>query len=422
MRLLHVVHQYPPEHMGGTEIYTRTLAYGLANRGHQVAVFHRRDGEGVGHACRTEGEVQVWSAWNGLPGPTRRFLATFGDGPILQAFQHVLEETRPALVHIQHLMGLPAAVFDVLRRSGVPFVVTLWDFWWFCANAQLLTNFSQEVCEGPRAFINCAHCVVARAGHPELRLASPVLAGPLAWRNQLLRRGLQAARRLIAPTEFVRRLYVEHGAPAEGLVTLAPGTEYPPPELCRAERPAGAPLRFVYVGGLSWQKGIHVVVEAFEGVRGAVELWIAGDESFDPDYTAKLRALAGPRVRFLGKLSRAAVWETLSQADAVVVSSLWYETFSFIVHEAFAAGIPVVASNLGVMADRVRDGVDGLLVPPGDVPGWRSALQGLVDAPARLTQFRAGIQPPLTVGQHLDDIETLYTRSTVRTCLAPPEA
>jgi glycosyltransferase involved in cell wall biosynthesis len=169
-------------------------------------------------------------------------------------------------------------------------------------------------------------------------------------------------------------------------------------------------VRFAYIGGLSWQKGVHVLVEAFRGLQGACELWIAGDESFDPPYVARMRAQAVPGVRFLGRLTREQVWETLAQVDVAVVPTLWYETFSFIVSEAFAAGLPVVASRLGPLADRVRDGVDGLLLPPGDVAAWRTALQRLISEPALLAGLRTNVRPPLTLEEHTEQIEALYTR------------
>ena len=92
--------------------------------------------------------------------------------------------------------------------------------------------------------------------------------------------------------------------------------------------------------------------------------------------------MAGPRVRFMGELSREQVWGCLAKVDVLVVPSLWYEAFSLIAHEAFLAGIPVIASRLGALAEVVQDGVDGLLVPPSDVSAWTATLQRLVDEPA----------------------------------------
>jgi glycosyltransferase involved in cell wall biosynthesis len=409
MRILHVVHQYLPEQVGGTELYTHWLARALSRRGHQVTVFYRRSAEGMGENHRTEDGVNIWAVWAGLQSPTYRFLATFGNPSIVRAFEDALEKARPDFVHIQHLMGLPAALVRSIQRRGIPYVITLWDFWWICANAQLLTNYGQQVCDGPRAYLNCARCAVTRSGRRWLGLALPPLAGLLGWRNHLLRQVMRSASRLIAPTEFVQHWYAAHRAPADKLVTIPPGLEYPAITLQR-KRTSSEPMRFAYVGGLSRQKGIHVLIEAFTGIKGPAELWIAGDESFDPDYVAQLRALATPNVRFLGKLTRKEVWDTLARADVVAVPTLWYETFSFIVSEAFAMGAPVVASRLGPLVDRVRDGADGLLLPPGDVAAWRKTLQQLVDEPSLWAHLRANVMAPTTLEEHVARVESLYTR------------
>jgi glycosyltransferase involved in cell wall biosynthesis len=407
VRILHLVHQYMPEYVGGTEFYTQWLAHELSRREHQATIFYRRSAKGTGQEHRMEQDVHVWAAWADTLNPTRRFSATFGDRPIERAFEHVLEETRPDLVHVQHLMGLPTALLRPIRQRDIPFVITLHDYWWVCANAQLLTNYSQHVCDGPRAYLNCARCALARVDRPWLWPLLPFMAGSLAWRNHSLHGAMMAADRLIAPTEFVRRWYVAHGTPADKLVMIPHGLPLPA-QIPQARRESDAPVRFAYIGGLSWQKGVHTIVEAFDEISGPRELWIAGDESFDPDYVARLRAQAGPNVRFLGRLTREQVWETLAQVDVVLVPSLWYETFSFIVSEAFAASVPVVASQLGPLADRVRDGVDGLLIPPRNVDAWRTALQRLLDEPDLLARLRANVRPPTMLTEHVDQIESLY--------------
>jgi len=412
MRILHIVHQYPLDKVGGAELYTQAVSRALARQGHAVAVFYRRDAPGRGLQYRTEDGVGVYAVWDGQAGPTRRFLYTFSNPWIHRALIQVLGEFHPDAIHIQHLMGLPVSLMDAIRQRSL-FIVTLHDYWWLCPNAQLLTNCSGEVCEGPR-YWNCARCMLARAGFPGLWPAIPLLAGLAAWRNRLLRGVLDRARVLIAPTEFVRRWYAAHGVPEEKIVVLAPGLEgfaLPP----QPPRPAGGAVRFAYIGGLSWQKGVHVLVEAFSRLQGEAELWIAGDESFDPAYVSRLKALATPNVRFLGRLDRGGVWQTLTQVDVVVVPSLWYETFSFLISEAFAAGLPVLASRLGALADRVRDGMDGLLLPPGDVAAWRAAMQRLLDDPDLLPRLRAGVWPPMTMEEHVDRLEALYAQIVDRT-------
>lgn len=408
MRILHLLHQYLPEYVGGTELYTHWLSQRLNQRGHENIIFHRRSGEGAGVEQWTdEAGVQIWAAWSGSMTPERRFQAVLGEPKITQAFDRVLHESKPELVHIQHLMGLPPALVDRLQQSNLPYIITLHDYWWGCANAQLLTNDRQQLCLGPQAYFNCGSCALARAGRSHFWPALPALAGLLAWRNRRLRRILHKSRRLIAPTQFVADWYVRQGAASERVAVIPHGLDAPPQPV-RPPRSADEPIRFAYIGGLSWQKGIHVVVQAFKELGAAAELWIAGDESADPAYAASLRAQASPQVHFLGRLSRTEVWAHLAQIDVVVVPSLWYETFSIIVSEAFAAGVPVLASQVGVLAERVRHGCDGLLAAPGDEKAWQQALQQFCQDRTLLPRLRANIRPGWTLAEHVQAIEKLY--------------
>lgn len=407
-RLLHLVHQYPPEYLGGTELYTQTVARALSQRNHLVSVFTRRNADGSGSEDRLEAEVAIHLAWNGSLTPTQRFLSTFGNADLERAFDGLLERFQPELIHIQHLMGLPTTLLKQIGRRRIPFVVTLHDFWWVCANAQLITNYSGEICDGPHLWINCARCALARGGRPGLWPAIPFLAGMLARRDSVLGSILRDAAQLIAPSQFVKDWYTDHGIPSQRIQVLPHGIDapaLPKPDLSH-------PRRFLYAGGLVWQKGVHVLVEALEGVDGPWELWIAGDESFDPAYCRRLRAIAerlpDRRVSFLGKLSREELWQTLARVDAVVVPALWYETFSLIIHEAFAAGLPVIASNLGALAEAVRHEVDGLRVDAGSVPSWRETLQRLVDDPALLRKLRQQVRQPLSVDEHIDRLQQIY--------------
>jgi glycosyltransferase involved in cell wall biosynthesis len=407
MRILQVVHQYAPEHVGGTELYTQWLAKSLASEGHESAVFYRRNAEGSGLERRSDEGVEVWAARSGSVDPRRRFLATFGDAAVVRGCDKVLEAVRPDLVHIQHLMGIPAAVAGLIASRGIPYVITFNDYWWVCANAQLITNYSRDLCEGPRAYVNCGRCALARAGHPRLLAAVPPLMGMFAVRNQMLKQVVRGSAVTIAPSRFVGEYYSSHMSTAGNSLVIPHGLEdsVGPPTHRRSDT-----VRFGYLGGLSWQKGVHVAIDALREVKGGRELWIAGDETADEGYVGRLRSAAGPGVRFLGRLDRQGVWDLLGQVDVLLVPSLWPETFSFVVSEAFRACVPVIASRVGALAERVRDGVDGLLVELGDVSAWRRAMQRVVDEPGLLNALRAQALPPTTLTEHLAAIQETYER------------
>jgi glycosyltransferase involved in cell wall biosynthesis len=248
------------------------------------------------------------------------------------------------------------------------------------------------------------------------------MAGLLGWRNYLLRRALAGAAKIIAPTRFVADWHAQRGVLAGKMIVIPHGLPLPKsfsavsPSIDseQAEQrpalnlPKKSALIFAYIGGLSWQKGVHILIEAFNGVQGNATLWIAGDESADPEYVAKLKQLASGKVQFLGKLSRKTVWQTLAQVDVAVTPSLWYESFSFIVSEAFAAGVPVIASRIGALAERVGHNVNGLLVLPGDAQSLRRAMQRFVSEPNLRAQLRRGIEPVKRIEEYVAEMETLY--------------
>jgi glycosyltransferase involved in cell wall biosynthesis len=414
MRILHLAHQYMPDHIGGVELYTRWLTTAQQAQGHAVHIFHRRSASGSGLQQRIDDGVTIWSAWNGRFTPTHRFLATFHNPILHTQFSQALDQAKPDIVHIQHLMGLPFSLAAELQARHIPYVVTLWDFWWVCANAQLLTNDSEELCDGPQAYLNCARCALARAGLPQFPPAQPLLAAPLAWRVYKLRQVLANANRVIAPAEFVQNWYADHGLETDNVTVLPPGLDYPaglqqPRREDKGERER--PLRFGYIGGLSTQKGVHVLLQAFRQLPPTVELWVAGDLTFDPAYVQSLQALATPQVRFVGRLDRSTIWQMLADIDLLIVPSLWYETFAFVISEAFAAGIPVIASDLGVMAERVRHEVDGLLVVPGDVAAMRAALHRFLTEPTLRRHLQNNIQPVQTIANHAGQISALYSQA-----------
>jgi glycosyltransferase involved in cell wall biosynthesis len=304
-------------------------------------------------------------------------------------------------------MGLPISIIQEIKSRHIPYLITLHDFWYVCANAQLLTNYSQEICDGPDKFFNCAQCTLARANQPLFPPAYPLLALPLARRNHLLQNAIAGAVQIITPSHFVKNWYIAQGIPATIIEAIPLGIELPP-DLVKEEREGTRPFRVGYIGGLSWQKGVHILIQAFTQLPDPCQLWIAGDLTFDPSYVSELQQQANDNITFLGKLDRDAIWQMLTQVDIVVVPSLWYETFCFVISEANAMGVPVIASNLGVLAERVRDGEDGYLFPTGDSAALSTILANLQKDPPQHIRLRKNIAPVPTLVDHINTITAVY--------------
>jgi glycosyltransferase involved in cell wall biosynthesis len=192
-------------------------------------------------------------------------------------------------------------------------------------------------------------------------------------RNLALRR----TSRILIPSESLRGLAAAWGIRADQIEVLPNPVEVPPAlgereELRRRHGLEGPTL--VFAGRLSVQKAVDVALDALTRLDG-LDLVLAGD---GPD-AEKLRALAGElgldgRARFLGPQPRSTVFELLRAGDAVVLPSKW-ENFPHVLVEALAVGTPVIATAAGGVTEIVRDGENGLLVPPEDSEALAAAIR-----------------------------------------------
>ncbi len=404
MRIALVVHKFPPAAYGGTEVYTLNLARGLSAQ-HEVAVFYRDDGDGT--RFREDWEARetfrVWRVGRafraGAASPAALFWDTFFNPDVERSFQRFLAAFQPDLVHFQHLMLLS---YRLPALSGaIPKLLTLHDYWFLCANSQLIWPDAQ-LCRGKALGMHCARCATARIGSPLLNLGRPAFAALFQMRDALVRRAALRIGRFISPSHFLREQYLRVGFPQQPFAVLENGVNVAQLRSFPAIPTQDGRLRVTYLGALAWQKGVHVLVEAARALPPVrFHLRIYGNPHTFPDYSARLRALANPlTTTFAGPVPNANVGRVLAETDVLAVPSLWYENSPVVIQEAHARGVPLLASDTGALPEKVGRG--GMLVPRGDVSAWRDAL---LTWPAGRT-FTP--EPVLTVEDHVARLETLY--------------
>jgi glycosyltransferase involved in cell wall biosynthesis len=347
---------------------------------------------------------------------TKVFLHTFRQSRLQQNWQNVLDVERPDLVHIEHLMGLPLGCVADLQERAIPYVVTLHDYWYVCANAQLLTNTEQKVCAGPDTkAINCAHCAFARSGLNAANSAAPLFAPIMNFRNNQTAVVLQNAGRIIAPTRFVRDIYLSLLQNELEIDVLPHGIEIPGRVVEKSQREhrneqQGAQLHVGYIGSIARQKGVHVLISAVNALSEEdITLTIFGDLSAFPDYVSELQDLIDrPGIELLGPLDRKAIWSVIANLDLVVIPTLWYETSVLVIDEVHAMGVPVIGSDIGVLSGKIVDGENGRLYPPGDDVRLRKILSELIAVPQTLSNWRQNIEPVNSIEDHIRRLEEIY--------------
>lgn len=416
MRILLVVHAFPPASTAGVEVYTLRLGLALRDLGHEVGVLaavHDLSAPPFSTRRRRERGLEVLEVVSVHPRGTLE--ATYADPDLERAVASLLAAFRPDLVHVQHLLNLAAAVLPRARETGARVVLTLHDHWLSCPRDGLRMRADLAVCEAVDHLV-CARCLrdspylapplqrglVAAARQAGLgrglqalharmpRLTTAVLgllrgaqpqvpaglAEGLDRRRAALRAALASADLVLAPTPFVAARAREAGVD-EARLRVAPLAALARPS--RARR-SGPRRHLGFVGTLAPHKGVHVLVEAFRGIASPdLTLDLHGSLVAHPAYVASLRrqAVGDGRIRFRGPFPEGEQEAVLGALDALVLPSVWWETTGLVLLEALGAGLPVVASRIGGIPDVLRDPRAGLLVPPGDALALRAALEDL---------------------------------------------
>jgi glycosyltransferase involved in cell wall biosynthesis len=305
---------------------------------------------------------------------------------------------RPDIVHVHNTFTAASpSVYAAAASAGVPVVQTLHNYRFVCPSATAFRDGHPCTdCVGrPIPWPSVVHACV-RESHAQ----SLVTAGTMSFHRA--RRTYRAIRTYIALTEFQRQLMISGWLPPSRIRVIPNFLEHDPG--------SGGDVRdgILYVGRLSVEKGIDVLVEAAEAVPGSVT--VIGDGPLSPIVEAA-RSRGG--LAWLGALDRGAVAERLRSAEALLVPSVCFEGLPIVILEAFASGTPVIASRIGSLAELIDDGVNGLLVEPGTAQALRDAIIRIRERPQEARRMGAAARERFISrygsDKHLDSLLETYT-------------
>ncbi len=279
----------------------------------------------------------------------------------------LVRRERIQVAHFHNTFPLvsPSAL-HAARGVGAAVVQTLHNFRLLCANALFFRDGGPcEACLGKAVpWPGVAHRCY-RGSAAASAVAAGVSVGHRAlgtWRTQV--------HAFIALSRFARDRFVAGGLPADRIEVggaFVEGNVSPPA--------AEAEPWFLYVGRLSEEKGVRVMLEAWRAHPELPELRIVGDGPLGAEVEAAARR--DPRVRWLGRRPRSEVLETMGRAWALVFPSLCYENAPVVLAEAQAMGLPAVASALGSAGEIVGESGAGVPFDAGDAGALARAVTRL---------------------------------------------
>jgi glycosyltransferase involved in cell wall biosynthesis len=411
MRILFVLHQFYPEFGSGTERVVLNLAHQAQHAGHFVHVLScavqpknikeawpsRKVPEALEYVY--EGVPITFIPHDGLPAGAD---ISFQVSDIWTSrIQNWLAQETFDIAHIFHLMRMGSALLAI-QAQQIPYILTFTDFYPACFHVNL-TNNRNQVCAGPD---NSARCVQDCCVFP--------------WSESLLRERFQQSQRILSgaagrycPSKFVAERYqsiypdmsfevIPHGI--DMLAMLQSGLK---PKV----RTESQTLNLGFFGTRIAKKGLLELVIAVREIKNQnVRLDIVGPRHGDPQYHAEVNALIkdDQRITDCGEMQQKDLFAKISNIDLLCLPSLVPETFSLILHEAAAAGIPALVSDLGAPAMFVKHSGGGSVVPAGDIKAWASTIDELARDQTKLQTLRENVALPTRIEEEAFFYESIY--------------
>jgi glycosyltransferase involved in cell wall biosynthesis len=409
VKVLIASHSHPQLSKGGAEI----AAFHLFNQ-----LNHRAGYEAWFLGCTRDPVHQKVGATLSQPFSEREYLyagGTFdwfhfanGDPKFPEEFRDLLRRLQPHIVHFHHYLNFGVEAFFHVREAlpQCRIVVTLHEYLALCHHyGQMITKQHQALCHEATP-MRCSACF------PELAPSDFFL------RTLYIKRFFDLVDRFIAPSRFLAERYIAWGIPNERVSIIEnPATLAQTPPAALTRREPRELLRVGFFGQISLLKGINVLFETadlmLERKIDHIVFEIYGDYSGQPsefqESFLKRLAKAGRNVKFQGAYDQLRVDRLMQSMDVILVPSIWWENSPVVIQEALRNRRPVICSDIGGMAEKVRDGIDGFHFPVGNSLALASLLLKLADSPTTLSEIAKTIRPAETTHESTERYAQVYS-------------
>lgn len=395
-RILVMSHAHPDFSLGGGELaaYNLFKAYREAPGVEEAWFLARADrGQGPtgGISLRRPGEYlweQAVHDWHRMKAAHQESVTTW--------FADLIRRLRPTVVHTHHYAHLGLEYLRVIKEVSpqTRIVLTLHEYMAICRhNGQMVKTGKFRLCHSSSAD-DCAACFPGTTAE-DFWLRKHYFLGHFDFVDQF-----------VSPSEFLRQRYIAWGIAPEKILVIENGQSseeaLPPRELPRG----GRRNHFGFFGQINPFKGIDVLLEALASLTPEeqstllVEVHGANLEAQSEAFQARIEALREPLIaagclRWAGPYQPHEMRDRVAGVDWVLVPSVWWENSPMVIQEAFVLGRPLVVSNLGGMAEKVRHGIDGYHCAAGNARDWARTLVRLAADSRAWERARAEISRPL---------------------------
>jgi glycosyltransferase involved in cell wall biosynthesis len=467
VRILHIGYGFRPWRSGGLIEYAEDLMEEQVGRGHEVGYFF--SGRQYPAWRRpwlhrwNRGGTTMWEVINS-PSPscgdrgTTDSEATLEAPEVQRMLDRVLRRTRPDVVHVQELAGLPSSLLDTLASAEIPFLMTLQDYLLLCPTLKLLDH-QGEICSrsevgkicpkccrrAPRDASPLIHATIAfetdrlkemlpesvrkalksvrgRASGSESRMQRPpaqvspeLPSGDYQRRREMNLERLLKVDLLVAQSHRVEEIYRRHGVPRENIRTIHLTVQHLDRIQPRQFHEIPEVVHFGTLNGcISLPKGARLIVDALRilekmGLGGRFHLHVWGGllDEIRPEL------LANPNVSFYDWYKVHQLDQMLNKIHVGIIPSTWEEAFGYVGLEMLAKGVPIIGNDRGGIRDYTIDGVTGWINRSNDAVGLANLMSVIIANPASAVELNRSILAhrgdfTKTMSAHCDEMEMVY--------------
>jgi glycosyltransferase involved in cell wall biosynthesis len=412
LKVLIIAHDHPELRPGGAEIAAHLLFRGLQQSEGVNPYFlartavpgQRRSGTPFSSFRGSPDQILMFTDDND------NFIFSQRSQAVIDGFRALILQIKPDVIHFHHYLYIGLELIAVARAVNpkVRIVVTLHEYYAICnSDGQMVKTGSTELCQTASP-ADCANCF------------KNIAPSEFLLRELFIKSHFEKVDTFIAPSEFLRQRYIAWGLPPWQIIVLENGILPVPPPPPRPLADGEGRAVFAFFGQITPYKGLIPLLAAFEHLdrlpphsTAGIRLVVNGAhlDWNHPQYVETVKGLlarTAHRVHFAGAYRRDDLYRLMSAVDWVVVPSTWWENSPLVIQEALAHRRPVLCSNIGGMAEKVRWGQDGFHFTPASPLELAGLLVRLANSETVWDDLQHTMRLPTTIGEAVTRHLALY--------------
>lgn len=414
MKILHLPVAFPPYVTGGREIYTLSLAKALQALGTENHICYHQNPNIIEPIGDYDFEALRVEVLPPIPDLLHRISAYSREYKSIPGFENYLDELQPDVVHFHdHLAGASLSHLKIVKKKGIQAVYTYHTPGQSCSRGNLRYK-NTEICDGKLLVNRCTYCRLVDTGYGSsvarvlsqvpINFVSTDAQHPL-WRGLSARnmtkifidsfhQQIQLFDKVHVHADWIQEMLLLNKVPKEKLFfgRTAGRTDALPPVF--KHYTTDSILHFAFVGRSDFVKGIHILIAAVKllPIDAPLKIHFLGPH-WENEYGQQQWASVQDDTRFVAPtfIPNDQLLHTLNTLDGLIVPSIWLETGPLSVYDAFAAGVPVIGSNLGGIKELVNDGVNGCLFEAENPTAIATILTQLIENPDLINNWKLNI-------------------------------